>query len=54
MSTKQIRLKKNNLNATIKFVGQIPGKYGIWYGIELDKKRGNTDGTIRKQAISNE
>ena len=36
------------MNGTVKFVGEIAGKYGIWYGIELDKKKGTSDGSIRK------
>ena len=44
----QVTLKTDNLDGTVKFIGELSGKYGIWYGIELDKRRGTSDGSIKK------
>merc|ERR1712228_133990 len=32
----------------VKFIGQIPGKKGIFYGIELDEANGKNNGKVKK------
>eukprot|EP00484_Ammonia_sp_Unknown_P017037 CAMPEP_0197023474 /NCGR_PEP_ID=MMETSP1384-20130603/4156_1 /TAXON_ID=29189 /ORGANISM="Ammonia sp." /LENGTH=683 /DNA_ID=CAMNT_0042451687 /DNA_START=1 /DNA_END=2052 /DNA_ORIENTATION=+ len=43
----RVKLKQNNLKGTVKFIGEMAGKYGVWYGIELDKAQGSSNGSIR-------
>eukprot|EP01084_Bolivina_argentea_P155277 270600_1 len=35
---------KNNLHGTIKYIGKMRGRKGIWYGIKLTSPNGNNDG----------
>eukprot|EP01084_Bolivina_argentea_P000221 423_1 len=46
----RVKLKKgNNINVgVVRFIGEIAGKHGIFYGIELDNKKGKNNGTINK------
>ncbi|KAI0983747.1 hypothetical protein GJ496_004053 [Pomphorhynchus laevis] len=44
---KRISVKGKSVNATIRYIGEIDGKQGIWYGIEWDdKSEGTNDGTL--------
>lgn len=36
----------NKLNGTIRFIGEIHQRNGIYYGIELDEAYGKSDGTV--------
>eukprot|EP01084_Bolivina_argentea_P079212 143719_1 len=49
----RVKLRNNNLKGTVQFIGEIKGKYGIWYGIELDKKKGETNGSLRNVSYFN-
>eukprot|EP01084_Bolivina_argentea_P111464 198848_1 len=41
----QVRLTKD-LMGTVRFVGEIQGRKGIYYGIELTEARGKSNGTV--------
>ena len=40
-----VRLTKD-LMGTVKFVGEIQGRKGIYYGIELTEAKGKSNGTV--------
>eukprot|EP01084_Bolivina_argentea_P017602 32849_1 len=42
----RVKLKKNNLIGVVRFVGEIKGKKGIFYGVELDDNKGKNDGSV--------
>eukprot|EP01084_Bolivina_argentea_P105530 188972_1 len=42
-----VKLKKSNRQAKIKFIGEVQGKDGILYGVELESGKGNNDGTFK-------
>eukprot|EP01084_Bolivina_argentea_P277693 474199_1 len=44
----RVKLKKDNLCGTVRFIGEIQGKNSIYYGIELDKSKGKNNGTVNK------
>eukprot|EP01084_Bolivina_argentea_P199755 341737_1 len=47
----KVKLKKDNLVGSVRFIGEIKGKQGIFYGIELDdkyKSKGKNDGSVKK------
>jgi len=33
---------------TVRFIGSVEFNKGIWYGIELDEKKGQNDGTVNQ------
>eukprot|EP01084_Bolivina_argentea_P166325 288779_1 len=48
-----VRLWSNKNTGIIKFVGQIDGKTGTYYGIELDKPAGENNGSLNNKCYFN-
>eukprot|EP01084_Bolivina_argentea_P237465 399086_1 len=46
----RVKLKKDNLLGIVQFVGEIKGKKGVFFGIELDEAKGKNNGTVAKTA----
>lgn len=44
----RVKLKESNLVGVVRFIGEIKRKPGIYYGIELDERKGKTDGSMWK------
>ena len=42
----RVKLKKGNNTGEVKFIGEVKGKTGVYYGIELDSKKGDNNGTL--------
>ena len=41
------RLRHENFRGTIRYVGEIDGQKGVWYGVDWDdESRGKHDGSI--------
>ena len=45
---KQVKLKKDNLVGVVRFIGEIQGKKGVFFGVELDDAKGKNDGSVSK------
>ncbi len=39
---------ENNLKGEVRFIGNVSGKSGIYYGIKLAEKKGKNSGYINK------
>eukprot|EP01084_Bolivina_argentea_P298443 514281_1 len=35
------------LVGTVRFIGEIKGRNGIWYGVELDESKGDNNGNLK-------
>jgi len=46
----KITLKKGNMKGVVRYVGALPGKYGVWYGVELQHAKGEHNGSVRNVA----
>lgn len=44
----RVKLKKDNLVGIVRFIGEIKGKKGVFYGIELDDAKGKNNGSVNK------
>lgn len=44
----RVKLVKDDLVGVVRFNGEIQGKKGIWFGIELDAAKGKNNGTVSK------
>ena len=41
-------MKKDNLVGVVRFIGEIKGKKGVFYGVELDEAKGKNNGSVNK------
>eukprot|EP01084_Bolivina_argentea_P021917 40730_1 len=44
----RVKLKKDGLVGVVRFVGEIQGKKGVFYGVELDEAKGKNKGSVAK------
>eukprot|EP01083_Nonionella_stella_P116041 344537_1 len=44
----RVKLKKDELVGVVRFIGEIQGKKGVFFGIELDDAKGKNKGRINK------
>jgi len=44
----RVKLKKDNLVGVVRFIGEIKGKKGVFYGVELDEAKGKNNGSVNK------
>mmetsp|Transcript_68446 Transcript_68446/g.61503 ORF Transcript_68446/g.61503 Transcript_68446/m.61503 type:complete len:611 (+) Transcript_68446:99-1931(+) len=45
----ELNIEYNSLHGLIKFIGELMGKEGIWYGLQLNRPKGSDDVTYWKQ-----
>lgn len=44
----RVKLKKDDNVGVVRFIGEIKGKKGIFYGVELDDAKGKNNGSVDK------
>eukprot|EP01083_Nonionella_stella_P211251 764013_1 len=44
----RVKLTKDNLVGVVRFVGEIQGKKGVFFGVELDNAKGKNNGSFNK------